>query len=317
MFFGIARILSSMILGIDEVGRGPWAGPLVVGAVVLPESCLLELTDSKKLSAKRRALLDVQIRETALGWGLGWVHAKELDTVGLPEALKLATKRAVENIKTPYHEIIIDGTVNFLRGTTKERYVTMLPKADALIPSVSAASIIAKVARDAFMAEQDAQYPGYGFARHVGYGTAAHQAALALHGVTPIHRQSFAPITRLLGQAPRKAGGAAPKSSGAEAEDRAAAYLQAAGHEILERNWKNRFAEIDIISRKDGRLYFTEVKYRRSDTQGGALAAITPTKLRQMRFAAELYMSSTDHQECILAVIGITGTEHPVYLEIE
>lgn len=183
-----------MILGIDEVGRGPWAGPLVVGAVVLPERSLLELADSKKLSAKRRAMLDAQIREVALGWGLGWVHAEELDAIGLSEALKLATRRAVENIKTPYHEIIIDGTVNFLRGTTKERYVTTLPKADALVPSVSAASIIAKVARDTFMAEQDAQYPGYGFSQHVGYGTAAHQAALTTHGVTPLHRRSFAPI---------------------------------------------------------------------------------------------------------------------------
>jgi ribonuclease HII len=144
-----------MILGIDEVGRGPWAGPLVVGAVVLPEGFTLEgLTDSKKLTAKKRALLNTQIREHALGWGLGWVHAGELDEIGLSAALKVATIRAVEAVKVPYHEIIIDGTINFLKETAKGGYVTTMPKADYLVPAVSAASVVAKVARDAYMEEQ-------------------------------------------------------------------------------------------------------------------------------------------------------------------
>lgn len=189
-----------MILGIDEVGRGPWAGPLVVGAVVLPENFTLEgLTDSKKLSAKRRAELDIQIRESALGWGLGWVHAEELDAIGLPAALRLATIRAVEAVETPYHEIVIDGTINFLKETNKGRYVTTMPKADFLIPAVSAASIVAKVARDTYMEEQDGVYPEYGFGSHVGYGTAKHQKALVDYGVTPLHRRSFAPIAKLIG----------------------------------------------------------------------------------------------------------------------
>lgn len=190
-----------MILGIDEVGRGPWAGPLVVGAVVLPEGFVLDgLTDSKKLSAKRRAELDVIIREQATGWGLGWVHAEELDAIGLSEALRVATIRAAEAVKSPYHEIIIDGTINFLKETSKGQYVTTLPKADLLVPAVSAASIIAKVARDAYMEQQDGAYPGYGFASHVGYGTAKHQQALQQLGVTPLHRTSFAPIKKLLGE---------------------------------------------------------------------------------------------------------------------
>lgn len=192
-----------MILGIDEVGRGPWAGPLVVAAVVLPEHHSLEdLTDSKKLSAKKRKLLDVKIREEALGFGLGWVHAEELDTIGLSAALKLATIRAVEAVKAPYHEIVIDGTINFLKDTTKGRYVTTMPKADFLVPAVSAASVIAKVARDTYMAEQDAKYPEYGFGSHVGYGTAQHQKALETYGVTELHRKSFAPIAKHLGAAP-------------------------------------------------------------------------------------------------------------------
>lgn len=183
-----------MILGIDEVGRGPWAGPLVIGAVVLGGATIDGLTDSKKLSKKRREELDVIIRQQANGVGLGWVAAEEIDHIGLSAALVLATKRAVEQVRVPYHEIIIDGTVNFLEDTSKGKYVTTLKKADLLIPSVSAASIVAKVARDAYMTEQDIIYPGYGFSRHVGYGTALHIAAIKKLGVTPLHRLSIAPL---------------------------------------------------------------------------------------------------------------------------
>jgi ribonuclease HII len=188
-----------MILGIDEVGRGPWAGPLVVGAVVLAEGSTIDgLTDSKKLTAKRRTELDALIRDQAVGWGLGWVHADELDKIGLSNALRLATIRAVESVKAPYHEIIIDGTINFLSETAKGHYVTTMAKADFLVPAVSAASIIAKVARDAYMERQDVLFPDYGFSSHVGYGTAKHQRALLRYGVTPLHRTSFAPIRKLL-----------------------------------------------------------------------------------------------------------------------
>lgn len=185
-----------MILGIDEVGRGPWAGPLVIGAVVLGDAQIDGLTDSKKLSRKRRDELDVIIREEAAGYGLGWVDAGEIDEIGLSEALVLATRRAVEQVKAPYHEIVIDGTINFLKDTSKGKYVTTMKKADLLVPSVSAASIIAKVARDNYMAEQDALYPAYNFTSHVGYGTAKHRAAIEAHGVTPLHRLSFAPLQK-------------------------------------------------------------------------------------------------------------------------
>src|SRR5690349_5291334 len=119
-----------MILGIDEVGRGPWAGPLVIGAVVLGGATIEGLTDSKKLTKKRRDELDVIIRREAAGFGLGWVDANEIDEIGLSAALVLATKRAVEQVKVPYHEIIIDGTINFLKDTNKGQYVTTLKKAD-------------------------------------------------------------------------------------------------------------------------------------------------------------------------------------------
>lgn len=285
----------SMILGIDEVGRGPWAGPLVVGAVVLGGATIDGLTDSKKLTKARREALDVIIREQAAGYGLGWVHADEIDTIGLAEALRLATRRAVEQVQAPYHEIIIDGTINFLSGTGKGSYVTTLKKADLLVPSVSAASIIAKVARDAYMTAQDEAYPGYRFGSHVGYGTAVHRAAIAKYGVTPLHRLSIAPLARYR-QAP-----VAPETTVAEplktttkqigdsAETVVASHLVRLGHRIIERNWKTKYCEIDIISRHGDTLYFTEVKYRKKSDQGGGLAAITPKKLRQMKFAAEYY----------------------------
>jgi ribonuclease HII len=316
-----------MILGIDEVGRGPWAGPLVVGAVVLGGTMVDGLTDSKKLTKKRREELDVIIRETAAGIGLGWVHADEIDEVGLSAALRLATKRAVEQITVPYHEIIIDGTINFLAETSKGQYVTTLAKADLLIPSVSAASIVAKVARDAFMTQQDELFPGYKFGSHVGYGTAAHRAAIDQLGVTPLHRLSFAPLAKyrtdqalvadvLENEQVQKP---ASKKIGNEAEEIAARHLQTLGHQIVERNWKTKYCEIDIISELNGTIFFTEVKYRRQPRQGGGLAAITPTKLRQMRFAARIYgsyrkLSDTDMR---LAVMSLTGEPPAVETHLE
>ena len=342
-----------MILGIDEVGRGPWAGPLVVGAVILGGAEIDGLDDSKKLTKKRREALDVEIREKAAAWALGWVSAQELDDIGMSEALRLATRRAVEQIQAQcrqqnlaFSEIIIDGKVNFLRGTALEKFAMTMPKADGLIPSVSAASIVAKVARDQFMAEQDAVYPGYGFASNAGYGVAKHRAAIERLGVTPLHRLSFAPLAKYAdgkvkpravpqkksGQlyvGPRSfsdgtraaelqqnaldnpahvalifSGDTAPDSSicinekpmttrqiGDKGEQAAADWLTVRGHEIVARNWRTRYCEIDIVSVKGKVLYFTEVKYRKNDDFGDGLAAITAKKQRQMRFAAELFLA--------------------------
>ena len=133
------------ILGIDEVGRGPLAGPLVVGAVILPEKrseWIDELRDSKKLSAKKRETLNQVILEKAAATGLGWVSAKELDEVGISEALRLATGRAVKSVQrlhAPFSQIVIDGKVNFLKNTALEKFVSTMPKADNLVKEVSAA----------------------------------------------------------------------------------------------------------------------------------------------------------------------------------
>jgi ribonuclease HII len=181
-------------IGIDEVGRGCWAGPLVAGAVILGES-IDGLKDSKKLSKRQREKLTGQVREQALAIGLGWVWPTELDEIGLTAAVKLAMARALDQIKINYDELIIDGNFNFFPDNPKAKAVI---KADDSVPAVSAASIVAKVARDNYMAEIAGQYPDYGFASHVGYGTALHLERLKLHGVSELHRRSFKPVAALL-----------------------------------------------------------------------------------------------------------------------
>ncbi|HET7059985.1 MAG TPA: ribonuclease HII [Candidatus Saccharimonadales bacterium] len=181
-------------VGVDEVGRGCWAGPLVAGAVILAEP-IAGLKDSKKLSKKQRERLASEIQVQAVAIGLGWVKPAEVDEIGLTAATRLAMERALEQIMLEYDEIIIDGNLNFLADNSKTRAVV---KADDTIPVVSAASIVAKVARDNYMAEVAEKYPEYGFARHVGYGTAMHLERLKLHGVSDLHRRSFKPVAALV-----------------------------------------------------------------------------------------------------------------------
>jgi len=174
------------MIGIDEVGRGAWAGPLLVCAARLHQP-VGGLKDSKLLSAKKRQELSAQILLVA-DIGYGWVPAAELDSIGLAAAMRLATERAIIAIQPQQNEeIIIDGSVNF----APQFGATTLVKADQTVPAVSAASIVAKVARDAYMTKLDSSYPAYGFANHVGYGTAAHAKAIAKYGLCVEHRTSF------------------------------------------------------------------------------------------------------------------------------
>ena len=295
------------ILGIDEVGRGPWAGPLVVGACVLGNAQIDGLTDSKKLTAKKREALAPIIREKAT-IGLGWVSAKELDEIGITAALCKACRVAVKQVHVPFHEIVIDGTINFLRDTPLASHVQVLTKADLLVPEVSAASIVAKVARDDYMHKLAVKYPGYGFEKHVGYGTAAHKKALVELGVCPEHRKSFKPIAELLGIT-TKTSAKNTKAKGNRGEDAVCEYLKTSGHEIVARNWKNKYCEIDIISKFNGVLCFTEVKYRRG---GNGLDAIDKKKLEKMHFAAELYLAKKDGGAAILAAAEVSGDNYEV-----
>lgn len=184
-----------LVVGIDEVGRGCLAGPLVAGAVILKEP-IAGLKDSKLLSKRQREKLAAEIQVEALAFGLGWVQPKEIDELGLTEAVKLAMERALTCVPVTYDEVIIDGNFNFLKNNPKAEAII---KADNLIPAVSAASIIAKVARDQYMAEAALKHPNYGFDRHVGYGTKHHLEMLKIHGVCELHRRSFAPVLLQLG----------------------------------------------------------------------------------------------------------------------
>jgi ribonuclease HII len=183
-----------IIVGIDEVGRGCWAGPLVAGAVILNQP-IPGLKDSKLLSKKQREAQAAIIHDQALAVGLGWVDAGTIDQHGLTKAVSLAMQQALDKITHAYDQVIIDGAFNFLPDNPK---VQTIIKADASVPSVSAASIVAKVARDQYMAKLAADYPDYGFERHVGYGTALHLEKLKLHGISDLHRRSFKPISTLI-----------------------------------------------------------------------------------------------------------------------
>lgn len=184
------------VAGLDEVGRGPLAGPVVAAAVILPPGpkhpALAGVHDSKRLTARQRERLDTAIRGVAIAVGLGQASAEEIDAWGILPATRLAMARAMASLSVRPSFALIDGRGLELRDVPSRCIV----KGDALCLSIAAASIVAKVARDRQMREMDAIYPGYGFARHKGYGTAAHMERLAALGPSPVHRRSFAPVRR-------------------------------------------------------------------------------------------------------------------------
>lgn len=309
------------ILGIDEVGRGPLAGPLVVGAVILPTDSsewFADLKDSKQLSAQKRTILSNLILKHATT-SLGWVTAKELDQIGISQALRLATHRAVKSIQqlhTPFSQIIIDGNINFLSDTPLSNHTSTLIKADAKIPAVSAASIIAKVARDNYMKDISPKYPEYHFDRHVGYGTKQHIQAIYQYGITPEHRLSFEPCKTLANFQLIKPQAKNTTKKGCQAEQAIADYLEnTKGHTIITKNHKTYFYEIDLISTKDNHIYFTEVKYRASNLHGSGFEAITKDKQHKMHFAASSYLKYNNrfkNYQPLLAVASVSGTDYHI-----
>ena len=239
----------SLLIGVDEAGRGPWAGPVCAGAVVLgPDHGIVGLNDSKRLSARRRQALVPEITQRCRAWGLGWATAEEIDATSILLASFQAMQRAVVNCLEALEDslegsspvtaatgragssadstacspevscagspqvdfggsacgtvfIQVDGSLLPARSLGPQHWpwaTQAVVGGDALVAEISAASILAKVARDAEMARLDDIYPGYGFAQHAGYGTAAHRAALDRLGPCPVHRRSFAPVARCL-----------------------------------------------------------------------------------------------------------------------
>ena len=191
----VVEYTGDFLAGVDEVGRGPLVGSVVAAAVILDLKAPIDgLTDSKKLTARRRESLDVLIRERALAFAVAEASAEEVDSLNIYHATHLAMRRAVDALAPQAEYLLVDG--NRLPGHALPGQAVV--KGDARHPAIAAASILAKVARDAQMAELDLRYPEYGFARHKGYPTKEHLAALEAHGPLAEHRKSFAPVQRQL-----------------------------------------------------------------------------------------------------------------------
>jgi ribonuclease HII len=196
------QVVAGRIAGVDEAGRGPLAGPVVAAAVILhPDRDIDGLDDSKRIAAADRAELAALIRSRAAAWAIAWADSAEIDALNILAASLLAMRRAVERLALAPQHIMVDGNrcPRFAAGLSFEAVIG----GDASVPAISAASILAKTWRDAWMERLEPRYPGYGFAQHKGYPTAAHRAALRRLGPCAAHRRSFAPVAELLAGAGR------------------------------------------------------------------------------------------------------------------
>jgi ribonuclease HII len=187
----LERACPTPVCGVDEAGRGPWAGPVCAGAVILrPRRWPKRVDDSKKLSAKRRADLETEIKTRALAWGVGFASVEEIASLNIVQATGLAMRRAIEAMQVAPAFALVDGAYAFQLPCPVKTVV----KGDGISASIAAASILAKTARDRLMAEMDELYPGYGFAGHKGYRAQDHADALLKLGPSPIHRLGWAPV---------------------------------------------------------------------------------------------------------------------------
>ena len=188
-----------IIAGVDECGRGPLAGPVVAAAVILPNTYqITDLTDSKKLTAKKRAILEPKIKTQAVTWAISQVEVNQIDEINILQASLLAMKQAILKLNPKPEKALIDG--KFIPPQLDCRAQAII-KGDSKFDSISAASILAKEFRDRLMCYYDEIYPEYGFASHKGYPTKTHLSALKKYGITPIHRRTFSPVAKLLADA--------------------------------------------------------------------------------------------------------------------
>ena len=275
-----------LICGIDEAGRGPLAGPVAAAAVILPEDLLLPyLNDSKKVTEKRREVLFAQIKEKALAWAVVMVPPDRIDEINILQATYEAMRTAVGQLAVRPDVLVNDAV------TIPGMDILQVPviKGDAKCISIAAASILAKVTRDTYMKEMDRKYPAYGFAGHKGYGTKAHCQAILEYGPCPIHRRSF--LGRILAGQHRAEG--SRQETGRRGEEEAVRFLSKKGVKILERNFRDRNGEIDLIGEQDGVLLFIEVKYRGSQRFGTPEEAVTPEKQHNICRTALYYLHQT------------------------
>jgi len=242
----------SRIAGIDEAGRGPLAGPVVASAVVLNEEIPDGLTDSKKLSVKKRESLFKKLRASDCDFGIGVVEQADIDKMNILKATVLAMKKALGALKHPPEYLLVDGSYlpEFIHPAQA------ITKGDSRCLSISAASIIAKVTRDNLMQQLDPFFPGYGFAQHKGYGTKQHLEAIEKYGPTPIHRLTFGGVREHLPKLRKER-----KALGKWGEDYACFHLWKKGAKIVHRNYyAGKNSELDVVAVLNGSLRFIEVK---------------------------------------------------------
>lgn len=269
------------VAGIDEVGRGPLAGPVVACAVIMNSNeKILHINDSKKLSEKMREELYAQIQQNALSIGIGIVDNVRIDKINILNATKEAMKIAVVNLNIKPDALIIDAVklpVDIMQKNPN--------KADEKYYSVAAASIIAKVTRDNMMKEYAAKYPQYGFCENKGYGTSEHIEAIHKYGPCPIHRQSFIKNISLAAHS---------KTKGNCGEYEAKKYLLNKGYEIIGNNYSSPYGEIDIIFMDKEYLVFCEVKARKNSQYGTGAMAVGLDKINKITKTALAYITENE-----------------------
>ncbi|HHV41938.1 MAG TPA: ribonuclease HII [Clostridiaceae bacterium] len=286
------------IAGVDEAGRGPLAGPVVAAACILPsQEMFLGLNDSKKMTVKRREFLYQEIVERALAYSIIPVSSTVIDLINIRNATLQAMTEAVNNLCPTPDIVLTDAMV--LKGLAFP--IQALTKGDARVNSIAAASVLAKVSRDRLMAEYDKLYPGYGFAKHKGYGTKQHYESLEKLGASPIHRLSFL--------RPEHKGQSYSSDLGLKYEKAVAAHLSGQGYSIIARRYSiPNLGEIDLICSKDDKIYFVEVKARANSSKeyGGVAEAITGHKIKRLRSTAEIFLERyalTDRTAIMIAAL--------------
>lgn len=268
-----------LIAGVDEVGRGPLAGPVVAAAVIFPKNCIIQgVDDSKKLSAKKRESLYEEILEKAVSYGIGVVSWERIDEINILQATYEAMREAIAQLN-PVPRFILADAVTIPGIFIPQKGII---KGDAKSLSIGAASIVAKVYRDRLMEAYEELYPGYGFSSNKGYGSAEHIAGIRVHGLCPIHRKSF--VKNFL--APED-----NQTKGAVGEELAVKEMRRMGYEILSRNYRNQSGEIDIIAKKDTYIIFTEVKYRVGRKKGEPCEAVDKRKQDHIIRTAKAYIA--------------------------
>lgn len=275
----------AVFCGVDEAGRGPLAGDVYAGAVILPPDFDISgLNDSKKLTEKKREALFERI-SAETDWAYGVATPAEIDELNILNAALLAMRRAVEGLKHKPDYLMVDGSVyrDFRRPGE------CVVGGDARVASIAAASVVAKVLRDRYMKTLAEQYPQYMFEKHKGYPTPLHYEMLDAYGPSPVHRMSF--LKKYYAER-----AAVPADvSGRYGEDTAARWLEAQGYRILARNWRafvsgRMVGEVDIVAEEKGALVFIEVKQRRSARFSSAIDAIDPHKKQCLALAAEVWL---------------------------